>query len=155
MVGVDVAISSVRRCVRRAFFAGRSNLREGLKVSRGATNLRGNGGRRKRWLFFSLSLSLSRRCLLEPNNAGVHTLLARYKLEVRAHMANTYLCRRRNSRRSKNAKFQQTHWPDKKVERVEQKLLFSTLRGILRFKGNVLISRRGEIRRRSGRILTY
>lgn len=57
----------------------------------------------------SFSLSLSRRCLLEPNNAGVHTLLARYKLELRAHMANTYLCRRRNSRRSKNAKFQQTH----------------------------------------------
>ena len=65
--------------------------------------------KKKMTLFLSLSLSLSRRCLLEPNNAGVHTLLARYKLEVRAHMANTYLCRRRNSRRSKNAKFQQTH----------------------------------------------
>ena len=93
------------------FFVGRSNLRERGSVDEdfegfASSDVFVEKRKKKRMTLF---LSLSRRCLLEPNNAGVHTLLVRYKLEVRAHMANTYLCRRRNSRRSKNAEFQQTH----------------------------------------------
>ena len=64
----------------------------------------------------------------------------RYKLDF-AHMANTYLCRRRNSHRSKNANFQQTHWPDKKAEELHRSFMEFLCP---RLKANDLISRKRD-----------